>query len=88
MTVAGDQWPVLLYEDGAYDPNDPWNGLFRSKLLVWVSTAILQSQAHAIVTHSHTDVLACRRSSISSLHPVQWKRKPKQPGQATLAYME
>jgi hypothetical protein len=37
MTVSGDQWPMLLYADQEYDPEDPWNGLFRSRLLVWVS---------------------------------------------------
>jgi hypothetical protein len=34
MMVAGDQWPVFLYQDYAYDPEDPWEGLFRSSLLV------------------------------------------------------
>ena len=33
--VHGDQWPMLVYED-KYDPEEPWHGLFRSKLLVWV----------------------------------------------------
>lgn len=34
IQVAGDQWPVFLYSDYAYDPEDPWNGLLRSSLLV------------------------------------------------------
>ena len=36
ITVAGDQWPLLVYADCAYDPEEPWEGLFRNKLLVWV----------------------------------------------------
>ena len=36
MLVRGDQWPLFLYADLAYDPQDPWNGLLRSELLVAV----------------------------------------------------
>ena len=36
ITVAGDQWPLLVYADCAYDPEEPWEGLFRNKLLLWV----------------------------------------------------
>ena len=35
--VSGDQWPVFLYHGYNYDPQDPWNGLFRSTVLVCVS---------------------------------------------------
>jgi hypothetical protein len=34
--VSGDQWPIFLYQGYSYDPDDPWNGLFRSALLVAV----------------------------------------------------
>jgi hypothetical protein len=37
MIVSRDQWPVFLYHGYNYDPEDPWNGLFRSALLVAVS---------------------------------------------------
>ena len=37
IQVAGDQWPVFLYADYTYDPEDPWNGLLCSALLVSVS---------------------------------------------------
>jgi len=36
ITVAGDQWPLLVYADCTYDPDEPWEGLFQNKLLVWV----------------------------------------------------
>jgi hypothetical protein len=37
MTIPGDQWPVFLYADETYDPEDPWKGLLRSSILVSVS---------------------------------------------------
>ena len=37
MAVRGDQWPLLLFANQEYDPDDPWEGLFRNQLLVWVS---------------------------------------------------
>ena len=37
IRVSGDQWPLLLYKDQKYDPDKPWDGLFRCKLLVLVS---------------------------------------------------
>jgi hypothetical protein len=38
MTVPGDQWPIFLYAGYEYDPENPWNGLFRSTLLICVSS--------------------------------------------------
>jgi hypothetical protein len=37
MVVTGDQLPIFLYYGYKYDPDDPWDGLFRSILLVSVS---------------------------------------------------
>ncbi|KAH9916549.1 hypothetical protein B0H21DRAFT_781955 [Amylocystis lapponica] len=34
LTVAADSWPSLMYRDNAYDPENPWKGLLRGKLLV------------------------------------------------------
>jgi hypothetical protein len=36
MAVHGDQWLVVVYMNQEYDPEEPWEGLFRSQLLVWV----------------------------------------------------
>lgn len=33
-SVSGDQWPLFLYANEAYDPEDPWNGLLRTRLLI------------------------------------------------------
>lgn len=40
LRVAGDQWPILLYANYAYDAEDPWNGLLRSGILVSVSVLL------------------------------------------------
>ena len=40
IQVAGDQWPVFLYANYMYDPEDLWNGLLRSGLLVSVHIAL------------------------------------------------
>jgi hypothetical protein len=37
IAVSGDQWPIFIYADFTYDPEDPWKGLLRSSLLVSVS---------------------------------------------------
>lgn len=34
---AGDEWPYFLYDNNAFDAEDPWEGFFRSALLVNVS---------------------------------------------------
>lgn len=36
LQVAGDQWPIFLYANYMYDPEDLWNGLLCSGLLVVV----------------------------------------------------
>ncbi|RDB22948.1 hypothetical protein Hypma_009802 [Hypsizygus marmoreus] len=36
--VLGDQWPIFLYANCKYDPEDPWEGLLRNTLLVSAST--------------------------------------------------
>ncbi|KAF8836372.1 hypothetical protein BDN67DRAFT_992145 [Paxillus ammoniavirescens] len=43
IQVAGDQWPVFLYANYTYDPEDPWNGLLWSGLLVSVYKHIFTS---------------------------------------------
>ena len=40
LQVAGDQWPIFLYANYTYDPEDPWNGLLRSGLLVSVTVHV------------------------------------------------
>ncbi|KAG2750658.1 hypothetical protein P692DRAFT_20729385 [Suillus brevipes Sb2] len=35
MLVCGDQWPIFVYASQTYDPDDPWCGLLRSRLLAY-----------------------------------------------------
>ena len=64
-TIPGDQWPIFLWKNSQYDPNNPWNGFLRSKLLVSVSQRpysngprelIYQSQAFKHVFTSPSSV--------------------------------
>ena len=41
LAVSGDQWPLFLYQGYDYNPEDPWNGLFKSTLLVYVCDSYL-----------------------------------------------
>jgi hypothetical protein len=41
VRVSGDQWPMFVYANLKYDPDDPWNGLFRNQILVWVGISII-----------------------------------------------
>jgi hypothetical protein len=67
IVVSGDQWPLLLYEDQKYDPDEPWDGLFRCKLLVAVSFI------HYLMTNTYFGVN--RHINISSHHPVPWRKR-------------
>jgi hypothetical protein len=37
ILVTDNQWPIFPYTGYSYDPEDPWNGLLQSSLLVRVS---------------------------------------------------
>jgi len=79
LTVAGDQWLLLVYANQGYNPEDSWNGLFRSQLLVWVVQMILLP----LFTHSS----AHRHSNIFSHHPALWRRRWKLQDLEMLTYM-
>ncbi|OAX33972.1 hypothetical protein K503DRAFT_479526 [Rhizopogon vinicolor AM-OR11-026] len=61
IIMTEDQWPLFLYADYHYDPEDPWNGLFQSALLVCAYKHVftsardsedpLQVRLHIILTH-------------------------------------
>ncbi|KAH6876310.1 hypothetical protein BKA70DRAFT_1378745 [Coprinopsis sp. MPI-PUGE-AT-0042] len=34
LVPAGDHWPIFLFLDHTYDPEDPWRGLLRGPLLL------------------------------------------------------
>jgi hypothetical protein len=35
--VRGDQWPMFLYAGYVYGSEDPWKGLLKSEILIFVS---------------------------------------------------
>ena len=41
FVVTGDQWPIFLYAEYTYDPEDPWNRLLQSNILVSARNFIL-----------------------------------------------
>ncbi|KIM60349.1 hypothetical protein SCLCIDRAFT_26690 [Scleroderma citrinum Foug A] len=62
IQVAGDQWPIFLYANYTYNPEDPWNGLLHSGLLVAAYKHIVMSPSsvdqepkatHSGNTHIH-----------------------------------
>ncbi|KIJ12102.1 hypothetical protein PAXINDRAFT_83460, partial [Paxillus involutus ATCC 200175] len=54
IQVAGDQWPVFLYANYAYNPEDPWNGLLHSGLLVSAFKHIFTSPSSVDQVLKHT----------------------------------
>ncbi|KAG2365891.1 hypothetical protein BDR07DRAFT_1275902, partial [Suillus spraguei] len=34
LVVSGDQWPLFVYANEVFDPEDPWSGLLKSRLLM------------------------------------------------------
>ena len=37
ILVSGNQWPIFLYANYKFDPEEPWKGLLKSSILVSVS---------------------------------------------------
>ena len=81
IQVVGDQWLVFLYANYTYDPEDPWNGLLRSGLLISVSlhnsVVILfnhhdQAFKHIFMSPSSVDqALKATRSGNAHLHGMR-----------------
>ncbi|KAG6905071.1 hypothetical protein DXG01_005285 [Tephrocybe rancida] len=46
--VAGHHWPIFIYSNLKFDPNDPWKGLLRNELLIKVNSL----QLHVIAPSS------------------------------------
>ncbi|KAF8226158.1 hypothetical protein L208DRAFT_1303342, partial [Tricholoma matsutake] len=54
MPVHGDQWLILVYADQEYDPKTPWEGLFRSQILVWAFKHIFTTRSGNAHIHGMT----------------------------------
>jgi hypothetical protein len=57
-------------EDQGYDPDEPWDGLFRCKLLVLMSFFCF---IHCVMTHTYFGVPVNRHINISSHPQVHWQ---------------
>ena len=79
IQVTGDQWPVFLYADYRYNPEDPWNGLLWGGILVSVDLIIL------FMLSSNCYV---RRSNTFSPLPVLLIKNPRLLAQGMHAFME
>ncbi|RDB25923.1 hypothetical protein Hypma_006362 [Hypsizygus marmoreus] len=79
--IPGDQWPIMIYKDYKYDPEDPWNGLLRNRLLISVcpkTRTLVPSHSRAptslkisgIQTRIHLPKLRRKRTEGNTI----WKR--------------
>ncbi|KAG1856758.1 hypothetical protein F4604DRAFT_1883101 [Suillus subluteus] len=48
IAVCGDQWPMFLYAGSIYDAKDPWKGLLRSEMLMFLTTHSGNSYLHGM----------------------------------------
>ena len=78
IAVAGVQWPLLLYADCQYDPEEPWDGLFQNKLLVWVRFQHLIYGIHFV----EVCVLQAFKHIFTSLSSVEKEAKAMMLGNA------
>ncbi|KAG1844356.1 hypothetical protein F4604DRAFT_1689115 [Suillus subluteus] len=76
ISISGDQWPLLLYANKAYDPDDPWNGLLRTRLLINVFKLL-----GAILVFSHTDTATNSETFYHSL--LDLLEDPDEQGEVT-----
>ncbi|KIM88178.1 hypothetical protein PILCRDRAFT_51494, partial [Piloderma croceum F 1598] len=60
--VTGDRWPLFIYADCKYDPEDPWNGLLRGDILVNAFKHVFTSPSSVDKEHKAT------RSGNARLH--------------------
>jgi hypothetical protein len=83
MAVSGDQWPIFVYQGYTYDPEDPWNGLLRSTILVSVSV----NDHFLIIYTAYVLTVYDERRDINIYLRLQalWRKSPKRRDLATHA---
>lgn len=56
-TVSGDQWPLLVYKDYIYNPENPWAGVFHSSILVKASVCVNRVRRSSLTSAGdHQDI--------------------------------
>ena len=82
IIISGDQLPLFIYQGYYCDPEDPWNGLFRSSLLVSVCSCRFR-----LTRDPNVHFFA--RLTNTSLHlQVPSRRSRNRLGRGMRAYME
>lgn len=72
MSVCGDQWPIFLYAHHTYDADDPWCGLLRSCLLVYLSGHIFHAAFCSIEHHWAYKHIFMSPSSVNKEPKAMW----------------
>ena len=83
MQILGDQWPIFIYTQCEYDPDDAWKGAFRSMILVTVSEELTSNHFSANQCSMHSS----RHTNMYLLRQVQLTRSAKQRNQVTCRFM-
>jgi hypothetical protein len=78
LMVTGDQWPIFLFNEYSYDPENPWNGLFRSTLLVSASILLFDNR------HSHSLMSQAYKHIFTSPSSVDKEAKATRSGNARI----
>ncbi|KAH6872118.1 hypothetical protein BKA70DRAFT_1379219 [Coprinopsis sp. MPI-PUGE-AT-0042] len=68
LVPAGDQWPIFLFLDHTYDPEDPWRGLLRGPLLLNAFKFVFTSPSSVERTDSRAT--RCSNSKIHGMASV------------------
>ncbi|KAH6909687.1 hypothetical protein BKA70DRAFT_1102440, partial [Coprinopsis sp. MPI-PUGE-AT-0042] len=68
LVPAGDQWPIFLFQDHKYDPEDPWEGLLRGPLLINAFKYIFTSPSS--VERTDNRATRCSNSKIHGMSTV------------------
>jgi hypothetical protein len=77
--VRGDQWPLLVYVKQVFDPEEPWDGLFRSELLVWVRArlflfSLLTTLRAGVQAHLHLTQFSRERGQSNEVRQRSYPR--------------
>lgn len=82
LTITGSHWPIFVYKNETYDPENPWKGLFRNGLLINVRRRPYMNEPRmnylpAIVgvqAHFHVPKLSRRRTESNSIRKCENSR--------------
>ncbi|KAH6909842.1 hypothetical protein BKA70DRAFT_1102178 [Coprinopsis sp. MPI-PUGE-AT-0042] len=73
LVPPGDQWPIFLFENHKYDPEDPWRGLLRGPLLVnafkyiFTSPSLVERTDHRATRCSNSKIHGMSATTIPSI---------------------